>query len=151
MNKQNKGQGIKLGVVVSEFNDFITKRLFDGCLKELKRLGVKDKDITVAFVPGALELPVAALTLARRRGIQAVICLGCVIRGETFHFELVAQGAAAGITQVSLLTGKPVIFGVLSTNTIEEANQRSRLDRGENKGRDAAQTALAMVGLLAKI
>jgi 6,7-dimethyl-8-ribityllumazine synthase len=141
----------KIAIVVSRFNEFITHRLLHGCLKELKSSGVKETNISISWVPGALELPVAALKWAQKKNISAVIGLGAVIRGETYHFELVANEAARGLMEVSLKTGKPVIFGVLSTDTIEQANQRSRLDRGENKGRDAAQTALEMVEVINKI
>jgi 6,7-dimethyl-8-ribityllumazine synthase len=141
----------KFAIVVSRFNEFITHRLLQACLKELKKSGVRESDISISWVPGALELPVAALKWAQKRDVAAVIGLGAVIRGETYHFELVANEAARGLMEVSLKTGKPVIFGVLSTDTIEQANQRSRLDRGDNKGRDAAETALEMVEVLAKI
>ena len=138
---------MKIAIVASLFNDFITKRLLKGCLKELKSKGVKESDITVVWVPGAFEIPVAALTIAKKKQIQAVICLGCVIRGETFHFELVAQGAAQGIMHTSLMTGKPIIFGILSTDTVSQANQRSK-EKGDNKGKDAAVAALSMMGIL---
>ena len=141
----------KIAIVVSRFNEFVTHRLLQGCLKELQRSGVKNSQIAMSWVPGSMEIPVAALKWAQKKNVDAVICLGAVIRGETYHFELVANETARGIMDVSLKTAKPIIFGVLSTNTIEEANQRSRLDRGENKGRDAAQTALEMLGVLSKI
>ena len=105
----------------------------------------------LSWVPGALELPVTALKYAREKDVAVVICLGAVIRGETYHFELVAQECARGIMDVSLLTGKPIIFGVLSTNTIEQANDRSSLKGGDNKGRDAAQAALEMSDVLARV
>ena len=141
----------KFAIVVGRFNEFITHRLLQACLKELQKSGLKDSQIAICWVPGALEIPVAALKWAQKKNTLAVICLGAVIRGETYHFELVANQSAHGIMEVSLKTGKPVIFGVLSTDTVEQANQRSRLDRGENKGRDAAQAALEMVELLNKI
>lgn len=140
----------KIAVVVSQFNDFITHRLLQGCLKELKRNGFKDSQVSISKVPGALELPVAALKWAQKKNIAAVICLGAIIRGDTYHFELVANESARGIMDVSLKTGKPIIFGVLSTDTIQQADKRSMLS-GDNKGADAAQTALAMIELLAKI
>jgi 6,7-dimethyl-8-ribityllumazine synthase len=141
----------KFAIIVSRFNEFITHRLLQACLKELKAGGIKESNISICWVPGSLELPVAALKWAQKKDVSAVIGLGAVIRGETYHFELVANEAARGLMDVSLKTGKPVIFGVLSTDTIEQANQRSRLDRGENKGRDAAETALEMVEVLNKI
>jgi len=139
-----------IAIVASQFNEFITKRLFDGCLGELKRNGIKATQIKIVWVPGAFEIPITALRLAKKKNIDAVICLGAVIRGETYHFELVAQTAAWGIQQAALMTGKPVIFGVLSTDTIDQANKRSDVKK-DNKGRDAAQAALEMIGLLKKI
>lgn len=144
--KSNK----KIGIVVSRFNEFITQRLLDGCLKELSAQGVKKKDITVAWVPGAFEIPVTALRFAKKRSIDAVICLGAVIKGETIHFELVAEGAALGISKVSLVTGKPVIFGVVATDTVNQAYARSEED-GDNKGSDAAQAAVEMIDTLSLI
>lgn len=141
----NKGKNI--AVVVSRFNDFITKHLLKGCLGELTRLGVKDRQITVVWVPGSYEIPIVALKMSRKKSIHAVICLGAVIRGETMHFELVAKSAAEGIAQVALTSGKPVIFGVLTTDTVEQAVKRS-LEKGNNKGREAARNALEMINLL---
>lgn len=140
----------KVAVIVSRFNDFVTKNLLQGCLKELKAKGFKDAQISVTWVPGALELPLTALKWAQRKDIAGVICLGAVIRGDTYHFELVANESARGIMDVGLRVGKPVIFGVLSTDTIKQANARSRSDGGDNKGRDAAQALVAMIELLAK-
>ncbi len=140
----------KVAVIVSRFNDFVTKNLLQGCLKELKAKGFKDAQISVTWVPGALELPLTALKWAQRKDIAGVICLGAVIRGDTYHFELVANESARGIMDVGLRVGKPVIFGVLSTDTIKQANTRSRSDGGDNKGRDAAQAVVAMIELLAK-
>lgn len=137
----------KFGVVVSRFNEFITLRLLAGSLREFKKLGVVSRDLTVVWVPGAFEIPMAALALARRKDISAVVCLGAVIRGDTFHFELVAKEAAAGIMRVSLDTAKPVIFGVLTTDTIDQANRRSE-EKGDNKGCDAARTAVEMTNIL---
>jgi 6,7-dimethyl-8-ribityllumazine synthase len=142
---------LKVAVIVSRFNEFITHRLLQGCLKELKKSGVKDSQIFISWVPGALELPLTALKWAQKKNISVVICLGTVIRGETYHFELVANESARGIMDVSLKTGKPVIFGVLSTNTIKQANERSMIDGGDNKGADAAQSALEMLGVMARV
>lgn len=139
----------RLAIVVSRFNEMVTQRLLKGCLKELERQGVNQKNLTVLWVPGSFELPVTALRLARKKNIDAVICLGAVIRGETFHFELVAQSAASGILQASLISGKPVIFGVLSTDTIDQAYRRSD-DKKDNKGREAAQNALEMIEVLSQ-
>ena len=132
---------LKVAVIVSRFNEFVTHRLLQGCLNEFKKSGVKDSQIFISWVPGALELPLTALKWAQKKDISVVVCLGAVIRGETYHFELVAHECARGIMGVSLKSGKPVIFGVLSTNTIKQANERSMLDGGDNKGSDAAQAA----------
>lgn len=145
-----KGRGKKISVIVAKFNEFITEKLHEGCIDELVKLGVRKSDISVSWVPGAFELPVTALKWAKKKEIDAVICLGAVIRGETYHFELVADGAAQGIMNVALQTGKPVIFGVLSTETIDQAYARSE-EKGDNKGRDAAQAAVEMADLLSQV
>lgn len=144
-------RNLKVALIVSRFNEFVTHRLLQECLSELKKNGIGESLILMSWVPGALELPVAALSYAQKKNISAVICLGAVIRGETYHFELVAQECARGIMDVSLRTGKPVIFGVLSTDTVKQANERSMLNGGDNKGRDAAQAALQMIDVLAQI
>jgi len=144
------GRDINIGIVASQFNEIITQRLLDGCLKELSRLGVKTNHITITWVPGSLEVPVTALKLARKKTIQAVICLGAVLKGETLHFELVAKGAARGIAQVALETGKPIIFGILATNTVNQAYKRSQA-KGDNKGVDAAKAAVEMANLLSQL
>lgn len=140
----------RLGIVVSDFNEFITRRLLEGCWTELKRLGVNLARQKVVWVPGAFELPLAAQKLAQRRDIDAVIALGAVIRGETIHFELVSEAASNGILAVGLKTGKPVIFGVITTETVRQAYARSKT-KGENKGRDAAAAAIQMLEALSKI
>ena len=140
----------KIAVVVSRFNEFITQKLLEGCLKELTRLGVKQNEITVAWVPGAFEIPVMALKFAQKKNIAAVICLGAVIRGETIHFDLVAQAAARGIAHAALTTGKPVIFGVLATDTVDQAYKRSGQNK-ENKGTEAARNAVEMISLMEQI
>lgn len=140
---------IKIGIVVSQFNDFITRKLLDGCLDELSAHGVKKSDVVVVWVPGAWEIPVAALALAQRKNIDAVICLGAVIKGETYHFEIVAEGACAGIQQAAILSGKPVVLGVLTTYNTRQAEQRSK--GKNNKGREAALVALEMIETLKKI
>ncbi len=143
-------RGPKIVVIVSRFNEFVTKNLLNGCLKELKKSGFTDTQVSVVWVPGALELPLTALKWAQKKDISGVICLGAVIRGDTYHFELVANESARGIMDVGLRTGKPVIFGVLSTDTVKQANDRSKLNGGDNKGRDAAQALIEMIELLAK-
>jgi len=144
------GRGKKIAIVISKFNEFITKRLLSGCLEELARYGVSDKNITIAWVPGAYEIPVTACKFAKQKSIHAVICLGSVIRGETLHYDLVAQGAADGIMYASLSTGKPVIFGVLTTDTVDLAYKRSE-EKGDNKGKDAAVSAIEMIDVMKQV
>ena len=136
----------KIAIVASRFNDFISKPLLKACVAELKKAGLKDSDVTTVWVPGSFEIPVVALKLAQRKTIDAVICLGAVIRGDTYHFEVVANGVGHGIMQASLATSKPVIMGVLTTDTIGQAQKRAQ-DKGDNKGRDAATVALDMIAL----
>ena len=144
------GRGKKIAIVVSKFNEFITKRLLNSCLAELYKHGVKRTDVTTVFVPGSLEIPLVALKIAQKKNIDAVICLGAVIRGETYHFEVVANGCVQGIMQANLETEKPIIFGVLTVNSDDQALRRSE-DRGDNKGREAAVSALEMVNLLSHV
>jgi 6,7-dimethyl-8-ribityllumazine synthase len=141
------GSELRIAVVVSRFNEDVTRRLLRGALGALEERGVGDPD--VYWVPGSLELPVTALALAERGGHDAIVCLGCVIRGETYHFELVADQAAAGVMQVQLDTGVPVAFGVLTTDDKEQALARS--GPKNNKGADAADTAIEMANLLRSI
>ena len=138
----------RIPIVASSFNDFITKGLLSACLEELKANGLGDDQITTVWVPGAFEIPLAALKLAKRKSIDAVICLGAVIRGETYHFEVVANECARGIMQAALITQKPVIMGVLTTDTVGQAQARAGKKSSNNKGRDAARTALEMIALL---
>ena len=140
-----------VAIIVSRFNEFTTHRLLQGCLKELKKNGIKESQIFISWVPGAFELPLAALKWGQKKNITAVICLGAVIRGDTYHFELVAHESARGIMDAGLKVGKPVIFGVLSTDTIKQADARSKLNGGDNKGTDAARAVLAMIELLEDI
>lgn len=145
-----KQKNIKIAIVVSRFNEFITKRLLEGCLAEFKRRSINVKQVPVHWVPGAFEIPLLALKLAQKKNIDAVICLGAVIKGETIHFDLIAENTARGILQASLTAGKPVIFGVITTNTVSQAYKRSQ-PKGENKGYDAAVAALDMMTLLKSI
>lgn len=145
--KKSGRRSIKIGIVVAQFNDYITKRLLSGCLDELTRIGIQKQDVTVVWVPGAFEIPVTAALLARKKSIDAVICLGAVVRGQTMHFDLVAQSAAQGIMQVSLKTEKPVIFGVLATDTMDDAFKRAD-EAGGNKGAEAAQAAVQMIAVV---
>jgi len=141
------GAELSIAVVVSRFNEDISKRLMRGALDALGQHGVEEPD--VFWVPGSLELPVTALTLAEKGGYDAIVCLGCVIRGETFHFEVVAGQAAAGIMQVQLDTGVPVTFGVLTTEDRDQALARS--GPKNNKGAEAAEAAIEMANLLRSI
>ena len=145
-----KGDGRKIGIIVSRFNSFIAEKLLEGAIDTLVRSGVADKNIEVARVPGAYEIPLVAQKMARSKRYDAVICLGVVIRGATPHFDYVAGEAAKGIAQVSLESGIPVMFGVLTTETIEQAIERAG-SKGGNKGADCAVAALEMISLLAQL
>ena len=140
-------QGLKFGLIVSRFNSFITTKLLDGALDALSRSGAADDDLVVAWVPGAREIPLVARKMAESGGYDAVICLGAIIRGSTPHFDYVASEASKGIAQAALDTGLPIIFGVLTTDTIEQAVERAGTKAG-NRGHDAAVNAVEMVNLL---
>jgi 6,7-dimethyl-8-ribityllumazine synthase len=142
--------GLKFAVLCARFNDFITERLLAGALDALKRSGANTDDIEIVKVPGSWELPLAAKTLAGRKRHDAIVALGAVIRGETPHFEHVAAQAARGLAAVELETGIPIAFGVLTTNTIEQAIDRAGGKSG-NKGFDAALTAIEMADLLRQL
>lgn len=137
---------IKVGIVASRFNEFITAKLLSGALDGLTRHEVKDEDIDVAWVPGAFEIPLVAQKMAES-DYDAVICLGAVIRGATSHYDLVCNEVAKGVAQLGLKTGKPVLFGVVTTDTIEQAIERAGTKAG-NKGFDCATSAIEMVNLL---
>ncbi|OPY06867.1 MAG: 6,7-dimethyl-8-ribityllumazine synthase [Syntrophus sp. PtaB.Bin001] len=143
-------KGMKFGIAVSRFNDFICSRLLDGALDALMRSGADEKDIQIYRVPGAFELPLVAKKLAVSKRFEAVICLGAVIRGATPHFEYVSAEVSKGIANASLELGVPIAFGVLTTDTIEQAIERAGTKAG-NKGWDAAMTAIEMVDLLRQI
>ena len=140
----------RFAIVASRFNNFITEKLLAGCLDTLNRHGVKDENITVAWTPGAFEIPLVAKRLAISGNHDAVIALGCVIRGATPHFDYVCSEVAKGVGQTALTTDRPVIFGVLTTDTIEQAIERAGTKAG-NKGADAAMSALELVSLLRKL
>jgi len=140
------GKGLRIGLVVSRFNDFISERLLEGALDCLRRHGVQEKDITVTRVPGAFEIPVAARRLALSRKHDAVVCVGCVIRGETSHYEQICSEVARGVAAVALEAGLPVTFGVLATESLHQAIERAGA-KGANKGWDAALAAIEMVSL----
>jgi len=143
-------KGMKFGIVASRFNDFICGRLIDGAVDALTRAGADEKDILIYKVPGAFELPIMAKKLAKTAKFDAVICLGAVIRGATPHFEYISAEVTKGIASVGLETELPVAFGVLTTDTIEQAIERAGAKAG-NKGWDAAMSAIEMVDLFRKL
>jgi 6,7-dimethyl-8-ribityllumazine synthase len=142
--------GLRFGIIVSRFNDLITTRLLDAALDTLRRHGADDRSIEVMWCPGAFEIPLVAKTAAASGRFDSIICLGAIIRGATPHFDYVAGQSAAGIANISLETNIPTIYGVLTTETIEQAIERAGTKAG-NKGHDAAMTAIEMVNLLAAI
>ncbi len=141
------GKGLKFGLVVSRFNEFITKKLLDGAQDALLRHGVNQEDIEIAWVPGSFEIPLIAKKLAQTKRYDAVICLGAVVRGGTPHFEYIAAEVSKGIAKVGLETGLPVIYGVITADTLEQAIERAGTKMG-NKGFDAAVTAIEMANLV---
>jgi 6,7-dimethyl-8-ribityllumazine synthase len=141
-----QGQGVKVSIVVSRFNSFITDRLLEGALDALRRHGVEEKGITVIKVPGSFEIPLGVRRAAGQK-VDAVIALGALIRGGTPHFDYLSAEVIKGVAQVMLDTGIPVSFGVLTTDTVEQAIERAGTKAG-NKGAEAAQSALEMVSLL---
>jgi len=147
---QLRGDGLRVAIVASRFNDFITERLLSGASDGLLRHGVDEASITVAWAPGAFELPLVAQRLATSGDYDAGICLGAVIRGATGHYEHVAGQCAAGIERVQLDTGVPVVFGVLTTETVEQAIERAGTKAG-NKGFESAMTAIEMADLLRQL
>jgi 6,7-dimethyl-8-ribityllumazine synthase len=144
------GDGKKFAIAVARFNEFIGSKLLEGALDGFRRHGVGDEDVTIVWTPGAYELPFATKKLAESGSYDAVVALGCVIRGATAHFDYVAGEAAKGIGQVAMQTGVPVIFGVLTTDTIEQAIERAGTKSG-NKGFDAAMAALEMANLSSQL
>lgn len=149
--KTNEGKliatGLKFGIVVGRFNEFISNKLLGGAIDALVRHGAEESNIEVTWVPGAFEIPLATSKMAASKKFDAVICVGAVIRGSTPHFDYVSNEVSKGIAKVSLDTGIPVIFGVLTTDTIEQAIERAGTKAG-NKGYDAAVTAIEMANLL---
>ncbi|MBM4042740.1 MAG: 6,7-dimethyl-8-ribityllumazine synthase [Planctomycetes bacterium] len=143
-------KGLRVGIVVSRFNDFITSRLLGGALDALQRSGAADGDITVARVPGAREIPAVAKQMADSGKFDAVICLGAVIRGSTPHFDYVAAESSKGVAELALHAGLPVIYGILTTDTIEQAVERAGTKAG-NRGYDAAIAAIEMASLLKQL
>ncbi len=141
------GAGLRIGIVVSRFNRSISTRLLAGARSALAECGVSEEAVQVVFVPGALEIPVVAKNMIESCGVDAVVALGCVIRGETTHYEVVANGAATGIARVAVDTGVPVTNGILTTENLMQANSRSGGRRGD-AGRSAALAAVEMAGLV---
>ena len=147
---QIDAKGLKFAIVASRFNNFITERLLSGALDALARAGAGAESVELVRVPGSWEMPAAAAVLARSKRYDAIICLGAVIRGETPHFDYVAGEAAKGLAQVTMQTGVPVAFGVLTTNSLEQAIDRAGA-KGGNKGFEAAMTAIEMANLLRRL
>ena len=143
-------QQIKIGIVAARFNEFITAKLLSGALDGLKRHDVAEEDIAIAWVPGAFEIPLVASKMAHSGHYDAIICLGAVIRGNTSHYDYVCSEVSKGIAQVSLSSGVPVMFGVLTTENIEQAVERAGTKAG-NKGFDCAVSAIEMVNLLREL
>ena len=150
LQKTMNGENLKIAIVTAEFNDFITSRLLEGAHKTLLKHGVKDDNIDLVYVPGAFELPLTAKTLAETGKYNSVITLGCVIRGSTTHYDYVCNEAAKGISHAGLSTGVPVIFGVITTENIEQAIDRAGAKVG-NKGSEAAATAIEMASVIESI
>jgi 6,7-dimethyl-8-ribityllumazine synthase len=145
-----QAEGLRFAVIVSRFNEFITNKLLDGSIDALKRHGASEKDIDVVKVPGSFEIPLTAKKIAEKKSYDAVICLGTIIRGATPHFDYVASEAAKGIASVSIETGVPIAFGIITADTIEQAVERAGTKSG-NKGWDAALVAIEMAQLLRKL
>jgi 6,7-dimethyl-8-ribityllumazine synthase len=144
------GAGLRVAIIVGRFNSFITERLLEGAVDGLRRCGCDPETAVVVRVPGSWEMPVVAAELARSKRYDAVICLGAVVRGETPHFDYVAGNAASGLASIAAETGVPIAFGVLTTNTVEQAIDRAGAKSG-NKGFDAAVTAIEMASLLRQL
>lgn len=144
------GTDLRIGIVVARFNEFITNKLLDGALDALKRHGVSEENVDVAWVPGAFEIPLVAKKMAELDKYDAVITLGTVIRGSTPHFDYVCNEAAKGVANASVQTGKPVIFGVITTETIEQAIERAGTKAG-NKGAESAVAAIEMANMMKQI
>jgi 6,7-dimethyl-8-ribityllumazine synthase len=138
---------VRVAIVVSRFNDFVTDRLLKGAQEALRETGISDDDVPILRVPGAFEIPIAAQRLAESSRVDAVVCLGCLIRGATPHFEYIAAACAHGITAAAAATGVPMTFGVLTTNSVDEALERAVAGDG-NKGREAALAAVELVRTL---
>jgi 6,7-dimethyl-8-ribityllumazine synthase len=147
---QLTAHGLRFAIVVSRFNSLVTQRLLEGALDALRRHGADENAITVVYVPGSFEIPLVAKRLAQSGAFDAVICLGCILRGDTPHFEYVASEAAKGIAQVALETSVPTIFGVVTADTLEQALERAGAKAG-NRGFEAAMTAMEMANLMRQL
>ena len=145
-----ESQGLRIGIVVSRFNEMITERLLTGALDALKRTGIAEQDITLVRVPGSFEIPLAAQRLAGTETVEAIVCLGAVIRGETPHFEYISSQVTHGIGQVALKYDLPVTFGVITADTVEQALDRSEV-KSRNKGDEAAISAVEMANLMKRL
>jgi 6,7-dimethyl-8-ribityllumazine synthase len=143
---QLAASGHSFGIVVGRFNSIVTKQLLDGALDCLQRHGASEKDITIVYSPGSFEIPQVALRLARSNSVDSIICLGCVIRGETPHFDYLASEVAKGTAEIAMQTGVPVVFGVLTTENLAQALERAGAKAG-NKGWDAAMSAIELVNV----
>ena len=139
-------QGLTFGLIVSRFNNFLTDKLLEGAIDCLKRHGAEEAKLSVAYVPGAFEIPYAASRMAKSGNYDAVVCLGALVRGDTPHFDYIANEASKGIARIALETGVPVIYGLVTADTLEQAIERSGTKAG-NKGWDAAEAAIEMVNL----
>lgn len=145
-----RGEGLKVGIVVSRYNEFVTRRLLDGALDALQRHGTREEDIEIVWVPGSFEIPAAASRMLGQKKFHAIICLGVVLRGATPHYELVAGQVARGIATLGMRADIPVIFGVVTADTLEQAIERSGTKAG-NRGWDAAISAMEMANLYSQI
>ena len=145
-----QAKGLKFGIVISRFNEFITGKLLDGAHDALVRHGARAEDISVVKVPGSFEIPIVARKMALKGGVNAIICLGTIIRGATTHFEYIAAEVSKGVASASMETGIPMAFGIVTTDTIEQAVERAGTKSG-NKGWDAAVTAIEMAQLMKKL
>lgn len=145
-----QAKGLKFGIIVSRFNDFITSKLLDGAMDALLRHGAKEEDVVVVRVPGSFEIPMVAKKMALKGTYNAIICLGTIIRGATPHFEYIAAEVSKGIASASMETSVPVAFGIITSDTIEQAVERAGTKSG-NKGWDAAITAIEMAQVLKKL
>lgn len=142
--------GVRIGIIVSRFNDFITGKLYEGAVDAFVRHGGNAENLTAAYVPGSVEIPLVARQMAASGNYQAVVCLGCVIRGDTSHYDMVVMQVAKGVSEVSLSTGVPCIFGVITADTLEQAVDRAGVKHGNN-GAKAMLTAIEMANLLPQL